>query len=240
MESYAEQSGNFPNENNPLKLVVNLCSQLADKGFDFEISLKIKDSLQFALKSGKKASVQRAGGGRKRGASYRRRQLRRREAYLEKMRNNTPEKGGEGVLGLVQEESDQRDTGERNDASLDLDPTPWFWRRAPKGSVEEENESVDHITAENETTGMVVDLGSRGECREVNHEHTVPELHLVSDRGSNRYQAYDDLEAEYWKEREKYLNDLEYDIDAFDRYERDHDRRMSQLRSQMFDNVGQK
>ena len=207
MESYAEQSGNFPNENNPLKLVVNLCSQLADKGFDFEISLKIKDSLQFALKSGKKASVQRAGGGRKRGASYRRRQLRRREAYLEKMRNNTPEKGGEGVLGLVQEESDQRDTGERNDASLDLDPTPWFWRRAPKGSVEEENESVDHITAENETTGMVVDLGSRGECREVNHEHTVPELHMVSDRGSNRFQAYDDLEAEYWREREIYLND---------------------------------
>ena len=237
MESYAEQSGNFPNENNPLKLVVNLCSQLADKGFDFEISLKIKDSLQFALKSGKKASVQRAGGGRKRGASYRRRQLRRREAYLEKMRNNTPEKGGEGVLGLVQEESDQRDTGERNDASLDLDPTPWFWRRAPKGSVEEENESVDHITAENETTGMVVDLRSGGECREVNHEHTVPELHMVSDRGSNRFQAYDDLEAEYWREREKYLNDLEYDIDAFERYERDHDRRMSQLRSQLWPDV---
>ena len=100
--------------------------------------------------------------------------------------------------------------------------------------MEEENESVDHITAENETTGMVVDLGSREECREVNHEHTVPERHLVSDRGSNRYQAI------YWKEREKYLNDLNYDIDAFDRYERDHDRRMSQLRSQMFDNVGQK
>ena len=106
--------------------------------------------------------------------------------------------------------------------------------------MEEENESVDHITAENETTGMVVDLGSRGECREVNHEHTVPERHLVSDRGSNRYQAIGDLEAEYWKEREKYLNDLEYDIDAFERYERDHDRRMSQLRSQMFDNVSQK
>ena len=141
------------------------------------------------------------------------------------------------MLGLAQEEPDQRDTGERNDASLDLDPTPWFWRRAPKGSVEEENESVDHITAENETTGMVVDLGSRGECREVNHEHTVPELHLVSDRGSNRFQAYDDLEAEYWKEREKYLNDLEYDIDAFERYERDHDRRMSQLRSQLWPDV---
>ena len=91
--------------------------------------------------------------------------------------------------------------------------------------------------AENETTGMVVDLRSGGECREVNHEHTVPELHMVSDRGSNRFQAYDDLEAEYWKEREKYLNDLEYDIDAFERYERDHDRRMSQLRSQLWPDV---
>ena len=96
MENYAEQSGNFPNENSPLKLVVNLCSQLADKGIDFEISLKIKDSLQFTLKSDKKASVQRAGGGRKRGACYRRRQMRRREAYLEKIRDNPPEKGGGG------------------------------------------------------------------------------------------------------------------------------------------------
>ena len=100
-----------------------------------------------------------------------------------------------------------------------------------------ENESADHTAAENETTGMVVDLRSGGECREVNHEHTVPELHMVSDRGSNRFQAYDDLEAEYWKEREKYLNDLEYDIDAFERYERDHDRRMSQLRSQLWPDV---
>ena len=78
------------------------------------------------------------------------------------------------------------------------------------------------------------------ECREVNHEHTVPELHLVSDRGSNRFQAIGDLEAEYWREREIYLNDLEYDSDAWDRYERDHDRSMSQLRSQLFDNVSQK
>ena len=96
MENCAEQSGNPPNENSPLKLVVNLCSQLADKGIDFEISLKIKDSLQFTLKSDKKASVQRAGGGRKRGACYHRRQMRRREAYLEKIRDNPPEKGGGG------------------------------------------------------------------------------------------------------------------------------------------------
>ena len=57
MENYAEQSGNSRNENSPLKLVVNLCSQQADKGIDFEISLKIKDSLQSMLKSDKKASV---------------------------------------------------------------------------------------------------------------------------------------------------------------------------------------
>ena len=63
---------------------------------------------------------------------------------------------------------------------------------------------------------------------------------IGSDQGSNRFQAIGDLEAEYWREREIYLNDLEYDSDAWDRYERDHDRSMSQLRSQLFDNVSQK
>ena len=96
MENHTGQSGNFPKEDPPLKLIVDLCAQLADMGLEFQISLKIKDSLQFTLKSDKKASVQRAGGGRKRGACYRRRQMRRREAYLEKIRDNPPEKGGLG------------------------------------------------------------------------------------------------------------------------------------------------
>ena len=128
------------------------------------------------------------------------------------------------MLGLAQEEPNQRDTGERNDASLDLDPTPWFRRRAPKGSVEEEcseDESVDRTTVENEATGMVVDLESGradgGEGREVNHEPTVPGLHLVPDQSSCWSQTRGDLEVEYWRERERYLNDLEYDSDAWDR-----------------------
>ena len=62
--------------------------------------------------------------------------MRRRAAYLEKKRAS-PEKGGEGVSGLIQDGSDQLDTGEHN-ISLDLDPTPIHWRGAPKGSVDEE------------------------------------------------------------------------------------------------------
>ena len=45
-------------------------------------------------------------------------------------------KRGEGVAGLIQDGSDQLDTGEHN-ISLDLDPTPIHWRGAPKGSVDE-------------------------------------------------------------------------------------------------------
>ena len=143
MENHTGQSGNFPKEDPPLKLIVDLCAQLADMGLEFQISLKIKDSLQFSLKSDNKASGQSAGGKRRRGASYRRRQMRRRAAYLEKKRAS-PEKGGEGVSGLIQDGSDQLDTGEHN-ISLDLDPTPIHWRGAPKGSVDEEPVS-DHCT----------------------------------------------------------------------------------------------
>ena len=78
MENHTEQSENFPNENTPLKLLVDLCSHLADKGLVFEISLNIKNSLQFTLKSGdKKASVEGARGRRRRAPSYARRQERR-------------------------------------------------------------------------------------------------------------------------------------------------------------------
>ena len=100
-------------------------------------------------------------------------------------------------------------------------------------------------TVENEATGMVVNLESGradgGEGREVNHEPTVPGLHLVPDHSSCWSQTRGDLEVEYWRERERYLNDLEYDSDAWDRYERDHDRHVCQLMmSQRFSNVSQK
>ena len=157
MENHTEQSGNFPKEDPPLKLIVDLCSHLADMGLEFQISLKIKDSLQFSLRSDNKASGQSAGGKRRRGASYRRRQMRRRAAYLEKKRAS-PEKGGEGVSGLIQDGSDQLDTGEHN-ISLDLDPTPIHWRGAPKGSVDEEPVSDHwHKSTEDEAAGMEADL----------------------------------------------------------------------------------
>ena len=64
MENHTGQSGNFPKEDPPLKLIVDLCSHLADMGLEFQISLKIKDSLQFSLRSDNKASGQSAGGKR--------------------------------------------------------------------------------------------------------------------------------------------------------------------------------
>ena len=65
MENHTGQSGNFPKEDPPLKLIVDLCAQLADMGLEFQISLKIKDSLQFSLRSDNKASGQSAGGKRR-------------------------------------------------------------------------------------------------------------------------------------------------------------------------------
>ena len=157
MENHTGQSGNFPKEDPSLKLIVDLCSHLADMGLEFQISLKIKDSLQFSLRSDNKASGQSAGGKRRLGASYRRRQMRRRAAYLEKKRAS-PEKGGEGVSGLIQDGSDQLDNGEHN-ISLDLDPTPIHWRGTPKGSVDEEPVSDHwHKSTEDEAAGMEADL----------------------------------------------------------------------------------
>ena len=103
MEDSAGNSDILPYEDTTLKLMVDLCSQLADKGLVFEVTLKIKDSFHFSLKSDKKASAQGVGGKRRRGASYRRRQLKRREAFLQKKSVAPPRnarEGGEGVKPL--------------------------------------------------------------------------------------------------------------------------------------------
>ena len=42
----------------PLKKVLQLCSTLVGKGFDLSISIRIKDSFSFSLKSGKPQSQQ--------------------------------------------------------------------------------------------------------------------------------------------------------------------------------------
>ena len=105
-------------------------------------------------------------------------------------------------------------------------PTTWMEIHplglvGPDVAVRSEDESVGRTTVENEATGMVVDLESGradgGEGREVNHEPTVPGLHLVPGHSSCWSQTRGDLEVEYWRERERYLNDLEYDSDAWDR-----------------------
>ena len=80
--------------------MVDLCSQLADKGLVFEVTLKIKDSFHFSLKSDKKASAQGAGRKRQRGESYRKRQLKRREAFLQKKSGTPPNITREGAKGV--------------------------------------------------------------------------------------------------------------------------------------------
>ena len=62
MENHTGQSGNFPKEEPPLKLIVDLCAQLADMGLEFQISLKIKDSLQFLLRSNRRPWFRVPGG----------------------------------------------------------------------------------------------------------------------------------------------------------------------------------
>ena len=72
------------------------------------------------------------------------------EQLIWKRKEHRRKKGGEGVAGLIQDGSDQLDTGEHN-ISLDLDPTPIHWRGAPKGSVDEE-------PTEDKAAGMEADL----------------------------------------------------------------------------------
>ena len=101
-------SDNSFDKDNPLKQVLQLCSTLAGKGCEFSISVRIKDSFSFSLKSGKPQDKK----GKKRSPSFYRRQERRK---LLKKKN----KDCSLEQPLETPESKQKDT-----CSLDLNPHP--------------------------------------------------------------------------------------------------------------------
>ena len=101
-------SDNSFDKDNPMKQVLQLCSTLAGKGCEFSISVRIKDSFSFSLKSGKPQDKK----GKKRSPSFYRRQERRK---LLKKKN----KDCSLEQPLETPESKQKDT-----CSLDLNPHP--------------------------------------------------------------------------------------------------------------------
>ena len=118
-------SDNEGDSDTPLKQVVQLCSKLAEKGLRFSISVRIKNSFEFTLKSESPKPHQ----GKKRSPSYVRRQERRQ--LLRKKTESFPE-----------EPMESRQTN--NDCSLNLSPHPdsgLFGNR--EGSEEEESSSAE-------------------------------------------------------------------------------------------------
>ena len=104
-DSINSLSDNEGDNDTPLKQVVQLCSMLAEKGMQFSISVRIKNSFQFSLKSESPKPHQ----GKRRSPSYVRRQERRK--LLRKKTDSFPE-----------EPMESRETNK--DCSLDLSPHP--------------------------------------------------------------------------------------------------------------------
>ena len=104
-DSINSMSDNKGDSDTPLKQVVQLCSMLAEKGMQFSISVRIKNSFQFSLKSESPQTHQ----GKRRSPSYVRRQERRK--LLRKKTDSIPE----GPM-------ESRQTN--NDCSLNLSPHP--------------------------------------------------------------------------------------------------------------------
>ena len=96
---------------------------------------------------------------------------------------------------------------------------------------------MDRTAVEDEANGMVVNLGSgRVDGGSGGRSTTSPRC-----QSCTWSQTRGDVEAVYWREHNRYLNDLEYDSYAWDQFNKDHDRRVSQLiMSQRFSNVSQK
>ena len=124
-DSIYSMSDNKGDSDTPLKQVVQLCSMLAEKGMQFSISVRIKNSFQFSLKSESPKTHQ----GKRRSPSYVRRQERRK--LLRKKTGPIPE-----------EPMESRQTN--NDCSLNLSPHPdsgLFGNR--EESEEEESSSAE-------------------------------------------------------------------------------------------------
>ena len=128
-DSIDSMSDNGCDNGTPLKQVVELCSLLAGKGLQFSISVRIKNSFVFSLKSEKSGPSQ----GTRRSPSYVRRQERRK--LLRKKTDSFPEKPME-----------PREIN--NDCSLDLSPNPDSGLLGNREVSEEESSSAE---SENES-----------------------------------------------------------------------------------------
>ena len=120
-------SDNSFDKDNPLKQVLQLCSTLAGKGCEFSISVRIKDSFSFSLKSGKPQDKK----GKKRSPSFYRRQERRK---LLKKKNKDCS---------LEEPSETPQAKEKDTDSLDLNPHPDIDLFGLKENSEQESDSSD-------------------------------------------------------------------------------------------------
>jgi len=120
-------SDNSFDKDNPLKQVLQLCSTLAGKGCEFSISVRIKDSFSFSLKSGKPQDKK----GKKRSPSFYRRQERRK---LLKKKNKDCS---------LEEPRETPQAKEKDTDSLDLNPHPDIDLFGLKENSEQESDSSD-------------------------------------------------------------------------------------------------
>ena len=127
-DSIDSMSDNGCDNDTPLKQVVELCSLLAGKGLQFSISVRIKNSFVFSLKSEKSGPSQ----GTRRSPSYARRQERRK--LLRKKMDSFPE-----------EPMEPRETAREtnNDCSLDLSTNPDSGLFGNREESEEESSSAE-------------------------------------------------------------------------------------------------
>ena len=140
-------SDNRCDKDNPLKQVLQLCSTLAGKGCEFSISVRIKDSFAFSLKSGKSETHQ----GKKRSPSFYRRQERRK--LLKKKNADTS----------LEQPLETMEAKEKDTCSLDLNPYPDNDLFGLKENSEQESDSYD--------SGSETGRDASGDQAAVSEEH---------------------------------------------------------------------
>ena len=165
MESSDSMCDNGCDDDTPLKQVVQLCSLLAGKGLQFDISVRIKNSFVFSLKSEKFGPSQ----GTRRSPSYARRQERRK--LLRKKRDVFPE-----------EPMESRETN--NDCSLDLSPNPDSGLFGNREESEEESISAESENNSEKEDGS--DASSRDPVEPEEGDNWTPVTPRVRRQGGPR------------------------------------------------------
>ena len=194
-------SDNRCDKDNPLKQVLQLCSTLAGKGCEFSISVRIKDSFAFSLKSGKSETHQ----GKKRSPSFYRRQERRKllkkknadtslEQPLEEdlLRKRSEQSPAEKAEGHHQEEEATVDT------PLNLCPKP-VHTRISAGSVDTEDDfdEIQQWAAGGTVTEKSVSASPRDLCPKAEYPGEEESVDSKSDdeRGQRKQERFDVIVA---------------------------------------------